>query len=80
MGKGDKKSKRGKITMGSYGVSRKSKKSSGVALTPKKAAEAPAEKAAEKPVKKAAVPKVAAEKPAAEKKPAAKKAAKPKSE
>lgn len=80
MGKGDKKSKRGKIIMGSYGISRKRKKSSGFAATPAKAvAEVAPEEKAEKPVKKAA-PKAASEKPAAEKKPAAKKAAKPKSE
>jgi 30S ribosomal protein S31 len=78
MGKGDKKSKRGKITIGSYGVSRKRKKSSGIAATPKKEAAAATEAPAEKPVKKA--PAKAAAKPAAEKKPAAKKAAKPKSE
>lgn len=79
MGKGDKKSKRGKITIGSYGVRRKRKKSSGIAAVPKKAATATAAEAPEeKPAKKA--PAKAAAKPAAEKKPAAKKAAKPKGE
>jgi ribosomal small subunit protein bTHX len=79
MGKGDKKSKRGKIIMGSYGISRKRKKSSGFAATPAKAANVATEEKAEKSVKKAS-PKAAAEKPAAEKKLAAKKAAKSKSE
>jgi ribosomal small subunit protein bTHX len=35
MGKGDKKSKRGKIILGSYGVSRKRRSKTAVALAPK---------------------------------------------
>jgi 30S ribosomal protein S31 len=56
MGKGDKKSRKGKISMGSYGVSRPRKKAV------KKAAKktATAKKAA--PAKKAAAPKKAAKK------------------
>jgi 30S ribosomal protein S31 len=46
MGKGDKKTKRGKIIMGSYGVSRKRKSSSTAA--PKKASAKKTEKAAPK--------------------------------
>ena len=58
MGKGDKKSRKGKITMGSYGVTRprKKTKSAVVAATPK----APK-------VKKEAAPKKAAPKKAAKK-------------
>ena len=63
MGKGDKKSKKGKITLGSYGVRRKKKKT--------KAYVAPVEKPAKK---EAAEKKPAAKKKAAAKKPAAKKA------
>lgn len=63
MGKGDKKTRRGKITMGSHGVSRPRKKSKGKAVandaTPKVA------KAATP--KKAAAPKKAAPKKAAKK-------------
>lgn len=55
MGKGDKKSRKGKIAMGSYGVSRPRKKTK--AVTAKKAA----------PAKKAAAPKKAAPKKAAKK-------------
>ncbi|MDQ3048298.1 MAG: 30S ribosomal protein THX [Bacteroidota bacterium] len=55
MGKGDKKSRKGKIAMGSYGVTRKKK------VAVKKAAK----KAA--PAKKAAAPKKAAPKKAAKK-------------
>ena len=54
MGKGDKKSKKGKIAMGSFGVRRKSK--TAVARAKRKAA--PAKKAAAP--KKAATPKKAA--------------------
>jgi 30S ribosomal protein S31 len=50
MGKGDKKSKKGKIFMGSYGNSRKKKENAGVVAV--KAA-APKEKKAEKKTKKA---------------------------
>lgn len=55
MGKGDKKSRKGKIAMGSYGVTRPRKKKK--ATTAKKAA----------PAKKAAAPKKAAPKKAAKK-------------
>jgi 30S ribosomal protein S31 len=61
MGKGDKKSRKGKIAMGSYGV-----------LRPKKKATSTAAKA-DAPAKKAAAPKAEAKK-AAPKKAAAKKA------
>ncbi len=53
MGRGDKKSRKGKIAMGSYGVSRPRKKAA-TATTAKKAA----------PAKKAAAPKKAAKKAA----------------
>ena len=65
MGKGDKKSRKGKITMGSYGVTRprkKTKSAVAASTTPK-----------EPKVKKEAAPKKAAPKKAAPKK-AAKKA------
>ncbi|MCB0400954.1 MAG: 30S ribosomal protein THX [Flavobacteriales bacterium] len=69
MGKGDKKTRRGKVVSGTYGVTRKRKKKSSYPATPKKKA-APA---------KASEAKESAEKPAtkksATKKPAAKKAA-----
>lgn len=48
MGKGDRKSKRGKIRLGSSGVSRPRKKSS-VAQVPAASKEKPAEAKAEKP-------------------------------
>ena len=74
MGKGDKKTKRGKIVNKSYGVRRPRKKSSGYTPAPKAepvAEETPA------PAKKAPAKKTAAKKPAtkktAAKKPAAKK-------
>jgi 30S ribosomal protein S31 len=68
MGKGDKKSRRGKIAIGSYGITRpRNKKSTYVAAASSPAAsEAKAEKK----------PKAAAEKPAAKKAPAKKAAAK----
>lgn len=71
MGKGDKKSARGKRVIGSSGVSRQKKKNTYVAPA------APAKKAAPKTeeVAKKAAPKKAAPKKAAAKKPAAKKAA-----
>ena len=56
MGKGDKKSRKGKIAMGSYGVTRKRKKATKTAAkkaAPKKAA-APAKKAAPKKAAKKA--------------------------
>jgi ribosomal small subunit protein bTHX len=79
MGKGDKKTKRGKINRGTYGVRRPRKKSKPayVATKPKKKVEAPkkavAEKAKAKPkatakkttAKKATTKKAAAKKPAA---------------
>jgi 30S ribosomal protein S31 len=64
MGKGDKKSRKGKITMGSHGVTRPSKKNKAKAASVKKAA-AP---------KKAATPKKTTEKKAVAPKKAAKKA------
>jgi ribosomal small subunit protein bTHX len=72
MGKGDKKTKRGKITIGSYGVKRKRKKDR--KFVAPKVAEKPKVKVEEeeKPVKKAAPKAEATKKPAA-KKPAAKK-------
>ncbi len=60
MGKGDKKSKKGKIFMGSYGVSRPHKKKKSTSASPKKIAKK-AEKKAEapkKPGRKAAAKKV----------------------
>jgi len=51
MGKGDKKSKKGKIFMGSYGNSRKKKENAGAVAV--KAAAAPKEKKVEKKAKKA---------------------------
>ena len=76
MGKGDKKSKKGKISSGSYGVSRKRKKSAPyvakVKKTTQKKEEAPTEKAKKAPAKKAAAKKPAAKKAPAKKKPAAK--------
>ena len=64
MGKGDKKSRKGKIAMGSYGVTRPRKKSKSVASSTKKAA-APKKTAA--PKKVAAKPAVAAKKAPAKK-------------
>lgn len=69
MGKGDKKTKRGKINIGSYGVTRPRKKKKSVAT--------PIEKK-EKPAKKEAASKE--EKPKAEKPKAPKKAAAKKKE
>ena len=74
MGRGDKKTAKGKRTIGSYGVSRPKKKSTYPAGTAVEN-EVVEEKAAKKPAAK----KPAAKKPAA-KKPAAKKAAKAKEE
>ena len=65
MGRGDKKTAKGKRTIGSYGISRKKKKSTFPAAT----ATGEAKQAA---VKKEAEPKAEAKKPAA-KKPVAKK-------
>lgn len=69
MGKGDRRSKRGKIWLGTNGKSRPKKCNACKAETSVAAAKPAAKPAA----KKAAAPK--AEKPAAAKKPAAKKAA-----
>jgi 30S ribosomal protein S31 len=71
MGKGDKKSKKGKISSGSYGVTRqKKKKNAYVAAKPK------AKKATPKAKEAPAAEKPAAKKPAAKKAPAKKAAAK----
>jgi len=72
MGKGDIKSKRGKISAGSYGVRRQKKKVAAYVAPVKK------EKVATKPTEetKEAPKKVAAKKPAAKKAPAKKPAAK----
>ncbi len=59
MGKGDKKSRKGKITMGSYGVSRPRKKTKAVASTTPKAPKAVKEKKEAAPKK---APKKAAKK------------------
>jgi 30S ribosomal protein S31 len=58
MGKGDKKTKRGKIIIGSHGVSRLKKKSKVVAVKVKKV-----EKAVEEPAEKKTTKKPAAKKP-----------------
>jgi 30S ribosomal protein S31 len=73
MGRGDKKTAKGKRALGSYGNSRRKKTSTGIK---------PAVKAevAEKPVKKAAPKKTAAAKEEGTKKPAAKKTTKKKTE
>ena len=76
MGKGDKKTRKGKISMGSYGVTRPRSKN-------KKSTNRPAlakPKATEKPTTKKAAPKKPAAKKAAPKKPAAKKTAAKKKE
>lgn len=59
MGKGDKKSKKGKISMGSYGVRRPRKKASKVAVTPSVKKVKPKEEAvvAEKKEKKVSAAK-----------------------
>jgi len=74
MGKGDKKSKKGKISSGSYGVTRKRKKAATFVAKPKakkaapKKEEAPAKETAKKaPAKKAAAKKAPAKKAAAKK-------------
>lgn len=70
MGRGDQKSKKGKISAGSYGVTRKKKKKSTYVAKPaaKKAAPKKAEAAAEKPAAKKAPAKKAPAKKAAAKK------------
>ena len=70
MGKGDRKSKKGKITLGSYGVRRKKKKTKAFVAPEKPAKKEVAEK------KPAAKKKTAAKKTAAKKAPAKKAAAK----
>lgn len=81
MGRGDKKTKKGKISQGSYGVTRKRKKSTPVVAStkPKKAVAKKVEETAEivKPVAKKAP--VAKKTETAEKKPAAAKKATTKS-
>ena len=71
MGKGDKKSKKGKISMGSYGVKRR-RTGTKVAVTN------PGAKAAPEKEKKAAVKKAAPKKVAVKKEATPKAAAKPK--
>jgi 30S ribosomal protein S31 len=73
MGKGDKKSKRGKIIIGSFGVRRPSRKKKTIAPVVKKAEEKPKKtaKTAEEPI---AVAVVAIEKPQVEEKKPVKKA------
>ncbi len=68
MGKGDKKTKKGKISNGSYGVTRKKKESAKIVVKPKPKKEAAVKK--EVPVEKA---KPAVRKAAPAKKPATKK-------
>jgi 30S ribosomal protein S31 len=64
MGRGDKKTTKGKIAMGSYGNTRKRKKASSIA---KPSVKAEKEVSAEKPAKKAAAPKKTAAKAAPKK-------------
>ena len=68
MGKGDKKTKKGKINSGTYGVSRKKKSANAIVVKPKAK-----KKVAKKVEAEAAPKKVAAKKPAAKKAPAKKK-------
>ncbi len=74
MGKGDIKSKRGKIANGSYGVRRQRKSEAAYVAPVKKEKPAPKPKEAAEETKVEAAPKKAAPKKAAAKKPAAKKA------
>lgn len=73
MGKGDKKTKKGKISNGSYGVTRKRKESVKVVVKPKPKKEtaakkeAPAEKPTPAAKKAAPAKKTTAKKPAAKK-------------
>ncbi|PCI93370.1 MAG: 30S ribosomal protein THX [Flavobacteriales bacterium] len=65
MGKGDKKSKKGKISAGSYGVTRKRKKAATFVAKPKAKKAAPKMEetpVAEKPAKKAPAKKAVAKK------------------
>lgn len=78
MGKGDKKSKKGKRILGTYGNSRKKKVATPIAVTKKKSKPAKAEKTEEvkeAPVKKAAAKKTATKKTAVKKTTAKKPAA-----
>jgi len=72
MGKGDKKSRKGKIAMGSYGVSRPRKASSGNAFVPKSSKNKKATPMVET-VEIAEAPKKVAKKTTAKKAPVAKK-------
>ena len=76
MGKGDKKTKKGKISQGSYGVTRKRKKSTPIVASAKPKAKVAPKKTEEKAetVKPAAKKAPAKKAATAEKKPAAKKA------
>ena len=74
MGRGDRKSRKGKIFRGSYGVVRP-KKSAEVIIIPTKKKAKPKKEVADKPV---AEKKAAAKKPVAKKKAAVKKKATPK--
>lgn len=67
MGKGDKRTAKGKRIMGTYGNSRKKKVSIVVNVPKKKAKPAKAEVEKETPAKKAPAKKTAAKKPAAKK-------------
>ena len=69
MGKGDKKSKKGKISSGPYGITRKRKKKPAFVAKVKKATP----KEEEAPAKEETVKKAPAKKAPAKKKPAAKK-------
>lgn len=73
MGKGDKKTKKGKISSGSYGVTRKRKKKAVFVAKPKAKKAAP--KKEEAPVEEETTKKTVAKKPAAKKAPAKKKPA-----
>lgn len=75
MGKGDKKSKKGKIFSGSYGKTRK-RKSATTFVAPAKPKKAAPAKEKEVEVEKPVEKKVAAKKPTAKKAPAKKVAAK----
>jgi ribosomal small subunit protein bTHX len=72
MGRGDKKTAKGKRSMGSYGNTRPKKKSTPVVASAPKAKAAKAEATEKKTTKKAAAPKAASEKKAPAKKTAKK--------
>lgn len=67
MGKGDKRSKKGKRILGTYGNSRKKKVAAPIIVTKKKAKPAKEETTKETEAKKAPAKKAAAKKPAAKK-------------